>query len=164
MSKNLSKKLLVATLCSFSFACQSSKPKPQVAEFSVSDAAGLLGGYIDLVNGVAPAQSSDPTHPLTVKTGAKVLVDGWLSFGDPASGITMDEVFGVINGKQIKAEPIQRPDVRDQFHSPKLVNAGFHLEIDPQLLPDGVTRVDIAGRTKDGKTYRFPQPLYLLPR
>jgi hypothetical protein len=164
MSKSLFKEILATGLCVVSLACQSSKPQGQVTQVSVSDASGLLGGFIDLVNGVAPSQSSDPTHPITVKAGEKVLVDGWLMFGDSASGVTMDEVYGVVNGKQIKAEPIQRPDVSGQFHNPKLANAGFHLDIDPTLLPDGVTRIDIMGRTKDGKIYRLPQPLHLLPR
>jgi hypothetical protein len=164
MSKNLFKELLATGLCILSLACQISKPQAQITQASLSDASGLLGGYIDLVNSVAPAQSSDQTHPITVKAGEKVLVDGWLMFGDPAGGVTMDEVYGVVNGKQIKADPIQRPDVSGQFHNPKLANAGFHLDIDPNLLPDGVTRIDIMGRTKDGKVYRLPQPLYLLPR
>jgi hypothetical protein len=164
MLKNLFKESLAAGLCIFSLACQNSKPQAEVAQVSMSDASGLLGGYIDLVNSVPPAQSSDPTHPITVKAGEKVLVDGWLMFGDPAGGVTMDEVYGVVNSKQIKAEPIQRLDVSSQFHNPKLAHAGFHLDIDPKLFPDGVTRIDIMGRTKDGKVYHLPQPLYLLPR
>jgi hypothetical protein len=41
--------------------------------------------------------------------------------------------------KSIKAAIAQRPDVRDSMHNPKLINSGFVLDIDPQLLPNGVT-------------------------
>jgi hypothetical protein len=139
------------------------QPHPPATQISSAGSAGNLGGYIDLVNGVAPPQPNGPDRPVSVKSGAKSVVQGWLVFGGGQTAVTMDEVYGTINGKQIKAATADRPDVRDALHNPKLINSGFILEIDPQLLSDGPTRIDIIGRTKDGKLYRFPQALYLAP-
>jgi hypothetical protein len=140
-------------------------PAPQAAApASAEIASGNLGGYIDLVDGVAPPQPTSPQNPAIVKSGAKSVVQGWLVFGEGQAAITMDEVEATVNGKPIKAAIAQRPDVRDALHNPRLINSGFILEIDPGLLPSGVNRLDIAGRAKDGKVYRFPQPLYISPR
>jgi hypothetical protein len=131
---------------------------------AASPVAGDLTGYFDLVNGVAPPQPTDPAHPATVKSGAGAVVEGWLILGPPPSAVTMDEVYAVLNGKEIKAEIVERPDVTSQLNNPKLSKAGFRLGVDPQMLSGGVARLDVMGRAKDGKLYRFPQPLYLQPR
>jgi hypothetical protein len=137
---------------------------PKQAQAQSLPATSDLTGYLDLVNGVAPPQPTDPAHPATVKAGAKAVVEGWLILGPPPSAVTMDEVYAVLNNKQLKAEITERPDVTGQLHNAKLAKSGFRVEVDPQLLSAGVTRLDIMGRTKDGKVYRFPQPLYLQQR
>jgi hypothetical protein len=163
--------LAVSILAAAGFAAFSLlSPSHRTLPAGIPSAASIapdLGGSIDLVNAapVSPAQLGDPSHPLTVNSGGPVVIEGWLSLGDPVSTAPPDEVDALLNGVEVKADVVQRPDVSGAFHNPRMDRSGFRLTLPPGDLPPGVTRVEILGLTRtDGRFHRYRQSIYLLAR
>jgi len=127
------------------------------------DVKNYLNGYISTVNGAIPAEPRDADHAVAIPAGQDALLEGWFVYGDGASsGIVMDEVFGLIDGKSVKADAVNRPDVSAHFKNEKVIRSGYRLRLAPKEFGSGVKRVDMIGRVKkDGTLYRFPQPIFL---
>jgi hypothetical protein len=130
---------------------------------SAADIEPDLIGYISTVNGIAVSGPGDADHPVQVPVGQDAVVEGWFDYGEAATGVALEEVFGVVDSKLIKAETVSRPDVSDHFKNAKLVNSGYRLDISQRMLEGGPKRIDMIGRTtQNGKLHRFGQPLYLV--
>jgi hypothetical protein len=122
---------------------------------SVSD---TLGGFIDMVNGVAVSNLKDPQHPARIDQVGKVIVEGWAISAD--AQYSMDRVFAVYRGGHTLAEAVVRADVSDQFKRGSLLMCGYRIVLPPGALGRGVQAVQILG-VRSGKYYKFPAVLYV---
>jgi hypothetical protein len=123
---------------------------------------GVLDGFIDSINGPVKELPDDPSRPLRIAPAEPVVIIGWLSDRGPAGAIALDEVFGLVDGKPVKAEIVSRPDVSSQFHNAALANCGFRLKIDSPSNATGILKVEIEGRTKGNRLFhQYPHPIYL---
>jgi hypothetical protein len=124
-----------------------------------------LYGYISTVNGSAPPEPRDKEHAVAVPAGQDAVLEGWFACGNGPAAVAMDDVFGTVDGKLVKATMVKRPDVSKWANNPNLLNAGYRLKIDSELLQGGPKRIDMLGKVAStGTLHRFYQPIYLVLR
>lgn len=92
-------------------------------------------GSIDKLNGVSPA-------PMEMRSGSIITLDGWTA-ASAARGALPDDVYIVIsqgaNKTYYRSHSTRRPDVRDHFGQPGLLNSGFEAHIDASGMKGSVT-------------------------